>query len=114
MVVSRDIGRTMQIMVDGEQVEHVKQFQYLGTWLTEDSRSSVDVKCRIALAKVAFNSMKELFTSRLQMPLKKRIIKTVMGPVLLYSCETWSLRKKEIQRLEACEMWIWRRVTKQV
>ena len=112
MVMSRDIGRTMQIMVDGEQVEQVKQFKYLGTWLTEDCRSSVDVKCRIALAKVAFNSRKELFTSRLQMPLKKRIIKTVVWPVLLYGCETWSLRKEEIQRLEVCEMWIWRRITK--
>ena len=46
------------------------------------------------------------------MPLKKRIIKTVVWLVLLYGCETWSLRKEEIQRLEACEMWIWRRVTK--
>src|SRR5215467_1358408 len=52
------------------------------------------------------------YTSRLQMPLKKRIIKTVVWPVLLYGCETWSLRKEEIQRLEACEMCIWRRVTK--
>ena len=112
MVVPRDIGRSMQIMVDGEQVEQVKQFKYLGTWLTEDSRSSVDVKCRIALAKFAFTSRKELFTSRLQMPSKKRIIKTVVWPVLLYSCETWSLRKEEIQRLEVCKMWIWRRVTK--
>src|SRR5215467_11232716 len=101
MVVSRDIGRTMQIIVDSEQVEQVKQFKYLGTWLTEDSRSSVDVKCRIALANVAFNSRKKLFTSRLPMPLKKRIIKNAVWPVLLYGCETWSLTKEEIQRLEA-------------
>ena len=80
--------------------------------MTEDGRNLVDVKTRIGMAKSAFVERKELLTSRLRLSLKKKIVKTLIWPVLLYGCETWTLRKEEIRRIEACEMWLWRKLMK--
>ena len=112
MVVSREADLRTNIVVDGQPVEQVKQFKYLGSWLTEDGRNLVDIKTRIGMAKSAFAERKELLTSRLSLALKKKIVETVIWPVLLYGCETWTLRKDEIKRIEACEMWVWRRLMK--
>lgn len=112
MVVSRETRATANIVVAGQPVEQVKQFKYLGCWLTEDGRNSVEIKTTIGMVKSAFVERKELLTSRLSLALKKKIVKTVIWPVLLYGCETWTLRKDEIKRIEACEMWIWRKLMK--
>ena len=84
----------------------------MGTWLTEDGRNLVKIKTRIGMVKSAFATRKELLCSRLSLALKNKIVKTVIWPVLLYGCETWTLRKEEIRRIEACEMWLWRRMVK--
>ena len=72
----------------------------------------MDIKTRIGMAKSAFTARKELLTSRLNIALKKKIVKTVVWPVLLYGCETWTLRKEEVRRIEACEMWMWKKLIK--
>ena len=75
-----------------------------------------DVKARIALAKDAFSKRKELLTKSLSKELKKRIVKVLVWPVVMYGCgcETWTLRKAEIDKLQALEMWIWRRLAKNI
>ena len=88
----------------------MKRFKYLGSLLTEDGRSIEDVKARIGMAKVAFGNRKELLSRRMRKTVKKQMIKTLIWPVALYGCETWTLRKEEIDRLEAFEMWLWRRM----
>ena len=112
MVVSKEKGVTANIIVDGQPVEQVKQFKYLGSWLTEDGGNLVEIKTRIGMVKSAFAARKELLCSKLSLALKKKIVKTVIWPVLLYGCETWTLRKEEMRRIEACEMWLWRRMVK--
>ena len=112
MVVSRTGGETVSIYIDGRKVEAVSKFKYLGAWITDDGRCEVDIKVRIAMAKEAFNKRKELLTRRMRLNLKKRIIKTLIWSVLLYGAESWSLRKKDVKKLEAFEMWIWRRIEK--
>ena len=62
------------------------------------------------LAKQAFNNRKELLTKQMKKPLKKRMIRTLVWPVALYGCETWTLRKVEVDKLEAFEMWLWRQM----
>ena len=64
------------------------------------------------MAKVAFNKKRELLTQRMNRKLKKKIIKSVVWSVALYGSETWTLRKEEKERIEAFEMWIWRRMEK--
>jgi len=110
MVVSKNGGITVKIMVGGQMIEQVKRFKYLGATLTEDGKCLADVKIRIAAAKDAFNKRRELLTKRMRKEVKKRIIKSLIWPVALYGCETWTLRAEEIGKLNAFEMWTWRRM----
>src|SRR2546425_9815896 len=108
MVVRWDGGGVVNITVDGKKIEQVKSFKYLGSVIMEDGRSHSDVKVRIAMAKDAFNKRKELLTKGLSRILKKRTVKVLIWPVILYGCETWTLLQDEINRLEALEVWLWR------
>src|SRR5678816_87828 len=112
MVVSRNEGRTVKIKIDDQEIEQVSNFKYLGSLISEDGRCLIDVKARIALAKDAFNKRKEFLTGGLSGTLKKRMVKVLVWPVALYGCETWTLKKEEKDKLEALEMWLWRKLEK--
>jgi len=77
--------------------------------LSQDGRCLEDVKVRIGMAKEAFNKRRELLTKKFKKDVKIRIVKSVIWPVATYASETWTLRKQEIDRLNAFEIWIWRR-----
>ena len=64
------------------------------------------------MAKDAFNKRRELLTKRMSINFKKRVIKIIVWSVALYGSETWMLRKKERDKLEAFEMWMWRNMMK--
>src|SRR6478672_2404518 len=112
MVVSRNGRERVNITVAGQNVEQVSKFRYLGSLISEDGRCLDDVKPRIGMAKDAFNKRKELLTRSIRVDRRKRLVKTLVWPVVLYGCETWTMRKKEINRLNAFEMWVWRRMGK--
>src|SRR6476619_3550882 len=84
----------------------------IGSLILEDCRCLDDIKTRIGMAKDAFNKRKELLTRSIRMDLRKRLRKTLVWPVVLYGCETWTMRKEEINRLNVFEMWVWRRMVK--
>jgi hypothetical protein len=111
MKVSRE-GGVVSIMINGKKIEQVKSFKYLGHTMTEDGRCETEIKCRIAQAKEAFANRKELLTKSLKKSTKIKIVKTLVWTTLLYGSETWTLRKEDIRKLEALEMWIWRRMEK--
>ena len=87
MIVTKGSGKTMNIVLDGQQVEQVSSFKYLGTIMNENATCIEEVKARIGMAKTAFNRMKELTRNGLNGELKKRMIKTLIWPVALYRCE---------------------------
>src|SRR6266496_3121856 len=91
MLVCRDGGGIVNIRVDGQRVEQVQIFKYLESIISEDGRSLTDEKYRIALAKGAFNKSKELLTKGMSQTLKKRLVKVLIWPVVLYGCETWTM-----------------------
>src|SRR6476619_2657700 len=62
--------------------------------------------------KGCINKRKELLTRSIRVDLRKRLVKTLVWPVVLYGRETWTMRKEEINRLNAFEMWVWRRMRK--
>jgi len=64
------------------------------------------------MAKVAFNNSKELSTKGLKRDLKKRTVRTLVWSVVLYGCETWTMKREVVDKLNAFEMWVWRRIEK--
>jgi hypothetical protein len=76
--------------------------------ITTDARCTREIKSRIVMAKEAFN-MKTLFTSKLDLNLRKKLVKCNIWSIALYGAETWTLRKVDQKYLESFEMWCWRR-----
>src|SRR6478609_6927637 len=110
MVVSRNGEERVNITVEGQSVEQVSKFRYLGSLISEDGRCLDNVQTRIGMAKDAFNKRKELLTRSIRVDLRKRLVKTRVWPIVLYGCETWIMRKEEINR--SFKMWVWRRMGK--
>ena len=80
--------------------------------ITEDGRSVKEIKCRIGIAKSKFYDNLKIFTGQLSTTTKKQMIKSLVWSVALYAAEAWTMRKVDTQRLEAFEMWCWRKMFK--
>jgi len=87
----------------------VESFKYLGSVLTNDGRCTCAIKCRIAMAKAAFNK-RALFTSTLDLELRKKPVKCYIWSIALHGAETWTLRAVDQKHLGSFEMWCWRRM----
>ena len=98
-------------MIDQKQLENVECFKYLGSMLTNDGRCTCEIKSRTAMAKSAFNK-KNLFTSTLDLNLRKKLVKCYIWSTALYGAETWTLRAADQEYLESFEMWCWKRMEK--
>ena len=80
--------------------------------LTNDRRCTCEIKSKIAKPKAAFNKKNILFTSTLDLNLKKKLVKCYIWSIALYGAETWTLRAVDKKYLESFEMWCWRRMDK--
>ena len=92
------------ITINGETLEQVSNFKYLGTIITEEGSCEKEINTRIAMAKQAFSTHWILLTSGLNLHLKKRIVKTMVWSVLLYGSEIWTLKTAYFKRLDSFEM----------
>jgi len=101
----------VKIMIDQKQLENVESFKLLGSILTNYGRCTCEIKYRIAMAKAAVNK-RALFTSILDLELRKKLVKCYIGSISLYGVETWTLRTVDKKHLERFEMWCWRRMKK--
>ena len=90
----------------------MEEYCYLGSLITTDAKCHKEIRRRIAMGKEAFAKRRELLKRNIDHNLKKRLIKTLIWPVVLYGSETWTMRTEDIKRLEAFEIWIWRRIEK--
>jgi hypothetical protein len=95
----------VKLMIDQKQTENVESFKYLDSILTNDGRCTCEMKCRIAMTKAAFNKKRNLFTSTLDLELRKKLVKCYVWSIALYGAETWTLRAVDQKRLESFEMW---------
>jgi hypothetical protein len=97
----------VKIMIDRKQLENVEYFNYLDSMITNYARCTREIKSRIAVAKAAFNK-KTLFTSKLNLNLRKKLVSCCIWSIAVYGAQEWTLRKVDQKYLESFEMWFWR------
>ena len=78
----------VKIMINQKQLENVESFKYLGSILTNDGRCTCEIKSRIAMVKAAFNKKRTLFTSTLDLEVRKKLVKCYVWSIALYGAET--------------------------
>ena len=99
------------IKVKGTQLEKVDSFKYLGSIKSSDGTCLQDIKTRIAMAKQKMLQLNNIWKDRgIPNHLKMSLLKCLVWPVVMYGCEAWTLRKEEKDRLNAAEMWFYRRL----
>ena len=97
--------------IDGEIVETVADFIFLGSKITADSDCSHEIKrCLLLGRKVMANLDSILKTRDITLPTKVHLVKSMDFPVVMYGCESWTIKKVERQRIDAFELWCWRRL----
>ena len=96
--------------IDGETVEAVSDFTFLGSRITADSDCSREIKRRLHLGRKVMTSLDSILKSRdITVPTKVLLVKAMVFPVVMYGCESWTIKKAECQRIDAFELWCWRR-----
>ena len=94
--------------IDGETVA---DFIFLGSKITADGNCSHDIKRRLLLGRKAMTNLDSIFKSRdISLPTKVCLVKAIVFPVVMYGCESWTMKKAERRRIDAFEVWCWRRL----
>ena len=97
--------------IDGETVERVSGFIFLGSKITADGDCSHEIKRCLLLGRKVMTNLDSIFKSRdIILPTKVRLVKDMVFPVVMYGCESWSMKKAKHRRIDAFELWCWRRL----
>ena len=97
--------------IDGETMETVRDFISLGSKITADGDFSHEIKRCLLLGRTAMTNLDSIFKSRdIILPTKVRLVKAMVFSVVMYGCESWTIKKAERQRIDAFELWCWRRL----
>ena len=97
--------------IDGETVETVSDFIFLGSKITADGDCSHEIKRCLLLGRKVTTNLDRIFKSRdITLSTKVRLAKAMVFPVVMYGCESWTIKKAKHQRIDAFELWCWRRL----
>ena len=98
--------------IDGDTVETSTDFIFLGSKIiADDGDYSHEIKRHLLLRRKAMTNLDSILKSRdITLPTKVRLVKAVVFPVVIYGCESWTIRKAEHQRIDAFKLWCWRRL----
>ena len=97
--------------IDGETVETVSDFIFLGSKIPADGDCSREIKRRLLLGRQVMTNLDSILKSRdITLPKKVHLVKAMVFPVVMYGCESWTIKKVEYQRIDASELWCWRRL----
>ena len=97
--------------IDGETMETVRDFIFLGSKITADGDCSHEIKRHLLLGRKAMTNLESILKSRdITLPTKVRLVKAMDIPVVMYRCESWSIKKAERRRTDTFELCCWRRL----
>ena len=97
--------------IDGETVETVADFIFLGSKITADGDCSHEIKRRLLLGRNVMSNLDSILKSRdITLPTKVHLVKAMVFQVVMYGCESWTVKKADRRRIDAFELWCWRRL----
>ena len=97
--------------IDGETVETVSDFTFGGSKITADVDCNHEIKRHLLLGRKVMTNLDSILKSRhITLPTKAHLVKAMVFPVVMYGCESWTVKKAEWQRIDAFELWCWRRL----
>ena len=97
--------------IDGETVETVSDFMFLGSKITADGDCNQEIKRHLLFGRKVMTNLDSILKSRdITLPTKVRLVKAMFFPVVMYGCESWTVKKAEGRRIDAFELWCWRRL----
>ena len=103
-------GPITSLQIDGETTETVREFIFLDSRITAGGDCSHEIKCLLFGRKTMTNLESILKSRDLTFPTKVHLVKAMLFPVVMYECESWTIKKAEHQRIDAFELWCWRRL----
>ena len=104
-------GSITSWQIDEETMETVTDLSFLGSKITSDGDCSHEIKTRLLLGRKAMTNLDSMLKSRdITLPTKVRLVKAMVFPVFMYGCESWIIKRAEHQRMDAFELWCWRRL----
>ena len=104
-------GSITSWQIDGETVETVANFIFLGSKITADGDCSHEIKRRLLLGRKVMTNLDSIFKSRdITLLTKVHLVKAMVFSVVMYGCESWTIKKAERRRTDAFELWCWRRL----
>ena len=104
-------GPATSWQIDGETVETTSDFIFFGSKITADGDCSPEIKRCLLLGRKALTNLDSILKSRnVTLPTEVCLVKAMVFPVVMYGCESWTVKKAECQRIDAFELWCWRRL----
>ena len=96
---------------DGKTMETVTEFIFLGSKITADGDCSHEIKRRLLLGRKSVINLDSILKSRdITLPTKVLLVKAMVFPVVMYGCESWTIKRADFQRIDVLELWCWRRL----
>ena len=104
-------GPITSLQIDGETMETVRDFIFLGSKITADGDCSHEIKRCLFLERKVMTNLSSILKSRdITLPIKVHLVKGIVFPVVMYGCESWTIKKAECQRTDAFDLWCWRKL----
>ena len=102
---------TSSQQIDGKTMEILIDFIFLGSKITANGDFSHEIKIHLLLGRKAMTNLDSILKSRdIPLPTKAHLVKAMVFPVFMYGCESWTIKKTEHQRIDALQLWCWKRL----
>ena len=96
--------------IDGETMEAVSDFIFLSSKISADGDCSHEIKRHLLLGRKVMTNLDSILKRDITLPTKVHLVKATVFPVVMYGCESWTIKKAECRRIDAFELWCWKRL----